>query len=410
MASLNNRTGYYAITFRYDGEKYNRSLKTKDEDEAENTKKIVESTLYKIQNGDLAVPDHVDFVTFVISGGKTPTQAKPPKGLTLKKLTDEYKEAIDGSLEDTTLYTIGIHTSHLLRLLGRRFNPRELDQENLQTYISARQKEKTNKRTNVTPSTVRKEVATLSAIWSWAPESYRLPPFPSKAKLRYRKSAEKPPFQTWEEIEQQIKRGGLTEKQIGALWDCLFLSLDQIAELLVFVDKKAAHPFLYPMVVMAAHTGSRRSEILRSKITDLQDDTVVVHERKRRKGKHSTRRVPLSTLMQNVMKEWLANHPGGQYTFCMGNITRSKIHRSQPEPITGDQAQDHLKRTLAGSKWEVLRGWHVLRHSFISNCALKGIDQRIIDSFVGHTTEEMRKRYTHLFPSAKKDAIKSVFG
>ncbi len=38
------------------------------------------------------------------------------------------------------------------------------------------------------------------------------------------------------------------------------------------------------------------------------------------------------------------------------------------------------------------------------------IDQRLIDSFVGHTTEEMRKRYTHLFPSAKKAAIEAVFG
>jgi hypothetical protein len=41
---------------------------------------------------------------------------------------------------------------------------------------------------------------------------------------------------------------------------------------------------------------------------------------------------------------------------------------------------------------------------------LKGIDQRLIDSFVGHTTEAMRRRYTHLFPSARKDAIRSLFG
>jgi len=28
--------------------------------------------------------------------------------------------------------------------------------------------------------------------------------------------------------------------------------------------------------------------------------------------------------------------------------------------------------------WEVLRGWHVLRHSFISNCASRGVDQRLL--------------------------------
>ena len=91
-------------------------------------------------------------------------------------------------------------------------------------------------------------------------------------------------------------------------------------------------------------------------------------------------------------------------------VSPSKKGRPAAEPLTSRDAHDCFKRALADSKWKRLRGWHVLRHSFISNCALKGIDQRIIDSFVGHTTEEMRKRYTHLFPSAKKAAIETVFG
>ena len=33
--------------------------------------------------------------------------------------------------------------------------------------------------------------------------------------------------------------------------------------------------------------------------------------------------------------------------------------------LTEDEAHDHLKRTLAGSEWEVMRGYHVLRHSLI---------------------------------------------
>ncbi len=157
------------------------------------------------------------------------------------------------------------------------------------------------------------------------------------------------------------------------------------------------------MVVMAAHTGARRSELIRSQVADFQDDIVVINERKRTKGKQTTRRVPLSTRLRRVMKQWFSEHPGGQYTFYQEKD-------GAPIPPTKDQVHDHMKRVLAQSKWKRLRGWHVFRHSFISNCALKGIDQRIIDSFVGHTTEEMRRRYTHLFPSAKMDAMRSVFG
>jgi integrase len=163
------------------------------------------------------------------------------------------------------------------------------------------------------------------------------------------------------------------------------------------------------MVVMAAHTGARRSELLRSRVVDFDDESVVIRERKKSKKQHTTRRVPLSPMLKNVMREWFAQHPGGPYAFCQTKIAHSKSKRTAAEPITRDEAQDHLRRVLADSKWDRLRGWHVLRHSFISNCAMKGIDQRIIDSFVGHTTEEMRKRYTHLFPSAKKAAIDAVF-
>jgi site-specific recombinase XerD len=64
---------------------------------------------------------------------------------------------------------------------------------------------------------------------------------------------------------------------------------------------------------------------------------------------------------------------------------------------------------LKHSQWNVLRGWHVLRHSFISACVMKGTDQRLIDSWVGHTTEEQRRRYTHLYPAVEQQAIRSVF-
>jgi integrase len=91
-------------------------------------------------------------------------------------------------------------------------------------------------------------------------------------------------------------------------------------------------------------------------------------------------------------------------------VIHSKTKRTLPTPITRDEAHDHFKRTLADGKWRVLRGWHVLRHSFVSACASRGIDQRLIDGWVGHTTEEMRRRYRHLYPSTQAEAIKQVFG
>jgi integrase len=110
------------------------------------------------------------------------------------------------------------------------------------------------------------------------------------------------------------------------------------------------------------------------------------------------------------MRDWLGDHPGGQYLFCLPAVVgRSKTRRSAPSPVTRDEAHDHFGRTLAGSKWEVLRGWHVFRHSFCSNCAAAGVDQRLIDAWVGHQTDEMRRRYRHLIPNQERQAIQTVF-
>ena len=57
-----------------------------------------------------------------------------------------------------------------------------------------------------------------------------------------------------------------------------------------------------------------------------------------------------------------------------------------------------------------LRSWHVLRHSFISALASNGTDQRVIDEFVGHSNEEQRRRYRHIFPAVKEKAIADAFG
>src|SRR5205823_5932178 len=63
--------------------------------------------------------------------------------------------------------------------------------------------------------------------------------------------------------------------------------------------------------------------------------------------------------------------------------TVRKRGEQEAAAVTRDEAHDHLKRTLAGSKWQALKGYHVLRHSFISCLAADGVDQRVIDDFVG---------------------------
>jgi integrase len=404
-------SGNYHISFRFGGRKFKRSLRTKDEPQAEGRRQRLDENIRLVESGRLEIPPGADAPAFLLSDGKLDGKIVLPATLTLEDFFQQFFGALPaGSLEESTLYGMQIHRRHLLRHLGKRFPVQRLSLDDLQRYVEKRSKEKGIRGRKVGAATINKEVVTFRSIWNWAVEGGKLTgAFPRKG-LRLPKIAEKPPFQTWAEIEQQIEREGLKEPEQAELWDCLFLTLNEVEDLLKHVKSAARHPFVYPMFVMAAHTGARRSELLRSQVSDFDGITMVIRERKRVRGKKTTRRVPASALLQEAIAEWMKLHPGGRYTFCQTDIARSKKARLEPQAITPDESNDHFKRTLAGSKWEKLRGWHCLRHSFISNCASKGLDQRLIDGFVGHTSEAMRRRYLHLFPESQRNAINLVFG
>jgi site-specific recombinase XerD len=138
-----------------------------------------------------------------------------------------------------------------------------------------------------------------------------------------------------------------------------------------------------------------------------------------------------------VLKQWLAVHPGGSALFChAGTVARSKKRsrttghqngkkrpsslkarmanvrkREQPATaaLTRNEVHDHFKRVLWGTKWGQMRGLHTLRHSFISACASKGVDQRLVEEWAGHMNEATSRRYRHLWPSTQQEAISRVF-
>lgn len=195
------------------------------------------------------------------------------------------------------------------------------------------------------------------------------------------------------------------------LWDCLFLTTSEIQELLDYVRVHAHLPWIYPMFCFAAHTGAMRSEMLRALVSDvdLEGGMVLVREKKRVKGVRSTRRVPLTAPLRQTPAGYLEDHPGTTNLFNQPpNVAYSRQKSQTHTPVSVNQVRDHFVRVLAGSKWSVIRGWHCLRHSFISSCVAQGIDQRVLDKWVGHTSD-IRDRYIHLVPSNEQQAIQGVF-
>lgn len=419
MANLQERRGWFHLQFRYQGRQYSHALDTQVLKEAEAIRGAVDRILIRIKNRELPGPGpHDNVAKFFIAGGKpveAPAPVKPP--LTVKELRDRYLEAHEnGAIEANSLATVRLHLNHVVHFLGDRFVIRELKNQRLQEYLDTRARRRGPKKRRLSPATLKKEIASLRAAWNWGMRTGLLEGhFPGRG-LTYPKADEKEPFQTRTEIERRIARGGLDARQEKALWDCLFLTKQEVAEFLDYVSKNAYQPFLYPMVAFAAHTGARRSELLRILIddVDLEGGTALIREKKRVRGKRSTRRVPISPFLKGVLQDWLKVHPGGQFMFAQqAEVCRSKTRGhgrpAAPDALSHDEAHDHFQRVIKDSKWGKMKGWHVLRHSFISICAADGVDQRMLQQWVGHLSEETHRRYLHLIPSKEQHAIANVF-
>lgn len=407
MASLQLRSGSWRVIFRYKGLQHFVTIGEVEKIEAEGVKARYEYLLRLLKQRLLTMPSGMDIVAFLRQDGKpadtTPESRKPE--ITFTQFRDGYVKTFgNGAVEDNTLYTSKIHLAHLADTLGERFLIDSLRHSDLQRHINRRSG--TDK---VAAVTIKKELDTLRSAWNWGKRMGHVEgDFPGSG-LIYPKGEEKLPFMTWAEIERRIASGG----DPAELWECLYLREPQIAEFLDFVQERKAPIWVYPMCVMAAHTGARRSEMLRAERQDVdfEASTITIREKKRVRGKVTTRRVPMSSRL----KEALAALPVikgrlfGPLSVQAVQHAFMRVVGKHPSNAKNPKTKA-MKLVKRRTKWSVVKGYHVLRHSFISALAARGIDQRIINELAGHTTEAMARRYRHLVPDLKEAAIKQVFG
>jgi hypothetical protein len=129
-----------------------------------------------------------------------------------------------------------IHCRHFRNVLGanRRFGALEIDV--LQRCGDKRAGE------GVVRETFCKELTTLRVVWGWASKRKHVTtPLAWKiADPTLPKAHEKPPFQTWGQIDRKIERGGLTADQQTELWESLWLDQEQTMENLAWAKEQHA--------------------------------------------------------------------------------------------------------------------------------------------------------------------------
>jgi integrase len=164
---------------------------------------------------------------------------------------------------------------------------------------------------------------------------------------------------------------------------------------------EAADPNWRPMILFALRTGLRQGELLELRWNDV--DLVKGQIRVRRsiwKGKVTTpkggksREVPLSDEARSAIRA-LPSRFAGELVFPAGSSARH---------LTKGECKHPLWRACKRAGLRLI-GWHVLRHTFASHLAMRGVPLKAIQELLGHTTMEMTMRYAHLTPTVGRQAV-----
>jgi integrase len=156
------------------------------------------------------------------------------------------------------------------------------------------------------------------------------------------------------------------------------------------------------MVLIAMRTGLRRGELLALRWEDINLTAASLQVRRSvwrnvegTPKNNRTRTIPLSNEAVAALREHPTRFVGG-YVFGDGRtrLTPGKLRR----PLYNACQRARLGRC----------GWHVLRHTFASHLAMRGIPLKVIQELLGHATIDMTVRYAHLSPDVKIDAVRQL--
>ena len=403
MASIHQKGEAWHCQFVYHGKRHTFSLGKVVQDEAETKANQVDYLLMRLKQNLLQLPPGMDIVTFIsVRWQATPGNCRSRDVLTLGHCeTGTWKPIGTGAWNNPPWTGSNCTSGTSSARSGRSFPIPDLSLADLQQHVDRRGKKKGLQGEALPGHDPQGNRHAPDGMELGRPHGASSREDFRTRGLRYPRFTEKPPFMVWEEIERRIKGldGGRGAGMVG-----LPVPPGRMKSPTSWthVKEKAVQPWVYPLVLRrglhGGQAGGNAADARHGR--GLRRTTRSSFARRSAsKGKTTTRRVPLTPVpgrrsqgMAGGSSRW-PRSSSARPPSCGARRNGRPPSRSptmRPTTISGGSVKD--------SKWKVLRGYHVFRHSFISACASKGIDQRLIDEWTGHATDEQRKRYRHLYP------------
>jgi integrase len=389
---VDSKSGNYFVSFSFKGRRYKRSTGCGNLTAAKRTQRIVDGRVSELKTGLTVVPEGVDIADFIFEGKQQPDPGAASDGISVEDMVTRYlAEAAPPNKAQSTHDLEKVHTDHLKEFAKEQgvTSLADLDRDFFEAYKRWRHGN------NLKNVTINKELGTFRTMMNSAVKSGLIERNPLDVVKWLKEDVRFERFRTGKEIEELAETGDYDDRQIADLRRFRYLTEEEVHDLL----ESAQNSPIYAFIAVAAYTGMRLSEIRRLAWADvdLQGGRILARGSKGSQSQQeSPRYISLHPKLGEILKARKANASGA---LVFGDEDGNEQ--------TKDYLYYHLSQLTDGTDFDGIR-FHVLRHSFASNLAAKGVDQRVIDSFMGHQTEAMRKRYQHLFPEDLQAAVEEL--
>jgi len=181
-------------------------------------------------------------------------------------------------------------------------------------------------------------------------------------------------------------------------------------EELAVICSKATGATRY-MIGIGIYTGMRLGDVIHLKWANIGKDSIVlIPSKTKRKGKQIT--LPIHPVLRTLLNELRKQTGTGEYLFpddhaifqkgCSGVSKNFQQFLNDCGIVTTEEGNGHRRRAI------VRKGFHSLRHSFVSLCAANRVPQVAIQELVGHGSPAMTALYSHADFEQKQSAINSL--
>ena len=407
MANLRKRGKFYSIQFWWDGSQKIKPLHLEDEGEAKRIQERVETAIDGLKRGRFPVASRLldgghDILDIIFPNEKTAhllegnVAADDGNPLKVSQLVEDYLKHLTIHASDGHRRRVHSKLKHLIEITDDR-RVTTLNDDTFDHYITERRKAK------VKPDTINGEMTSFKAMLNWAVETSRIDILPVK-RFPIVKTDGADPFLFKADIDRIAIENSLTGKKVKELGKRMVLVPPDIDELIKLAEEN--EPVLVLPLKLVATTGMRRSEMVRLQKSDFDPTTGQLTVRSG-KGSKTKRRTTRTIHVHASILPLLVDHHRAlprreKWLLPQFTATKKRASDRPVEDLRAERAARLLTELLSGTEFELLGGWHALRHGFITICVWKGMTFEQISQWTGHIERETQQRYTHYSGEASR--------